>query len=88
MTPTEPMISPIDVAVAQTATAAYPTEPPFDPPERYPELHPDLWHLDPGNSVYAGVRETLHLLGLDAARYGTPAWNPMSAFVRPGDRAV
>ncbi|HEY3175133.1 MAG TPA: DUF362 domain-containing protein [Candidatus Polarisedimenticolia bacterium] len=79
---------PIAVAVAETGEPSYPREPPFDPPEHYPELHTEVWHLDPANRVYAGVREALRLLGFDTEWYGTPHWNPLSALVRPGDRVV
>lgn len=85
MTPTPQSIP---VAVAEVGPSCYPREAPFDPPERYPELPVDVWHLDPSNSVYAGVRQALRLLGLDAARYGTPEWNPLGDIVRPGDHVV
>jgi len=76
------------VAVAETGSRSYPREAPFDPPERFPELPVDAWHLDPSNTVYTGVREVFHLMGLDAARYGTPEWNPLGGIVNPGDRVV
>ncbi|HKY32643.1 MAG TPA: DUF362 domain-containing protein [Candidatus Polarisedimenticolia bacterium] len=79
---------PASVAISDTRAAGYPAEPPFDPPERYPELPSDLWHLDPDNVVYAGVRRALMLLGLDAGRFGTPAWNPLGEIILPGDRVV
>jgi len=75
------------VAVSAT-TAAYPTEAPFDPPERYPELPRGTWHIDSGNTVYAGVREALRMLGRDAGRFGTEAWSPLSGLVRPGDHVL
>ena len=80
--------APIPVAVAELDGTAYPREAPFDPPERYPELHPEVWHLQPENRVYAGVREAFRLLGLDPEWYGTPHWNPLGDLVRPGDRVV
>jgi uncharacterized protein (DUF362 family) len=81
-------LAPIEVAVAETGQAAYPREAPFDPPERYPEQRGGVWHLDPGNRVYAGVREAFRLLGLDVEWFGTPHWNPLGTIVRPGDRVV
>lgn len=35
----------------------YPQRPPFAPPEHYPELAAFPPEIDPGNRVYAGVRE-------------------------------
>lgn len=62
---------------------------PYHPPERYNELAflpPDA--LSRENSVYAGVRRVLAGMGLDAERFGRPEWNPMGAFVRPGQTVV
>ena len=57
----------------------------FSPDERYPEYPYE--HLSPHeNKVYKAVRECLAQAGLDAEHYGTPAWNPLGAFIRPGDR--
>lgn len=40
--------------------------------------------MDSGNEVYGAVRKALCLLGLDAANYGTPKWNPLGGLVKPG----
>lgn len=40
------------------------------------------------NAVYAGIRETFRLAGLDLKNYGTPAWNPLGAYVKPGMRVL
>jgi len=80
--------TPTHVAVNDTGTLSYPGEAPFDPPERYPELPKQIWHVDPTNRVYAGVRETLRLLGRDAGRFGTERWSPLSGIVRPGDHVL
>ncbi len=63
----------------------YPATPPFDPGERYPELAEGLGVSPEPNVAYEGVREALRLLGMDAAHFGTPQWNPLSEIVRPGD---
>jgi uncharacterized protein (DUF362 family) len=55
---------------------------PHDPPERYAEYQGAS--VDPGNHVYAAVRETLRLAGLDRERFGTPEWNPFGEIVKPG----
>jgi uncharacterized protein (DUF362 family) len=78
------------VAVCRGRVVAYPRVPPYHPPVRYPELAQlgaDT-AVDPGNGVYACVREAFALLGLDAKRFGSPDWNPLGGFVRPGDRVL
>lgn len=76
------------VAVMDLEEASYPQSPPFNPPAAFPEAPYPPARLDPGNRIYRGVRETLRLLGLDAERFGTPAWNPLGEHVRPGDHVV
>jgi uncharacterized protein (DUF362 family) len=72
------------------AATAYPP-PPFSPSEAYPEYP---FAAAPGglsaapNPVYALFRDTLQGLGLDRERFGTKAWNPLRAFVGPGQRIV
>lgn len=76
------------VAVARAA-GPYPLLPPFSPPERYPEFpHPENEEWDGDNRVYPAIRRLFRGLGLDAARYGTSAWNPLGNLVRPGDRVL
>lgn len=75
-----------EIAAFRLPEATYPKEPPFHPSTAYPEYQ--LSATGPANGIYAGVRELFHLLGLDAAAYGTPAWNPLGAIVRPGDKVV
>ncbi|MFS8067989.1 MAG: DUF362 domain-containing protein [Byssovorax sp.] len=43
---------------------------------------------DPPNPVYEAVEAMFQRLGLDAARAGTPAWNPLGDLIAPGDRVV
>ena len=59
---------------------------PYHPSERYPEYPGPL--AASLNPAYALVRESLAGLGLDAARYGTPEWNPFGDLVKPGGRIV
>ncbi|HWQ27571.1 MAG TPA: DUF362 domain-containing protein, partial [Dehalococcoidia bacterium] len=40
------------------------------------------------NPAYAAVRECLRIAGLDGAAYGTPAWNPLGAFISPGQTVL
>lgn len=44
--------------------------------------------FDPPNPVYDLVEAALRGLGLDAARAGTPDWNPLGDLVAPGDRVL
>ena len=77
------------VAIARRPEAcAYPglEDAPYHPSERYPEYHGPL--ADSPNHAYALVRESLAGLGLDAARFGTPDWNPIGDLVKPGGRIV
>jgi len=52
------------------------------PGAQYPEYTGALSKQE--NRIYDGVREALHLLGLDADHFGTPAWNPLGKFIEPG----
>lgn len=77
----------LDVAVVSGA-ARYPADPPFDPPEAYPERPPHATGVDASNAAYAMVREALWRLGLDAANFGQPSWNPLGQLIRPGQRVL
>lgn len=44
--------------------------------------------FDPPNPVYLAVEELFRVLGLDAARSGTPEWNPLGDIIQPGDRVI
>lgn len=66
--------------------AEYGATAPFSPGQAYPE-----YPFCPGplpNYAYETVRETLRLLGLDAARFGTPEWDPLGCLAVPGDTVV
>jgi uncharacterized protein (DUF362 family) len=76
------MISPEKVTIKSIHPHSYPELFPYDPPERYPEYQEG--GLDADNAVYAGVRDLLHGLGLDAGNYGTERWNPLKEIIRPG----
>ena len=75
-------------AIAWISQRAYDGALPFHPPAQYPELGFLPAATDPGNAIYAGVRDLLAGLGYDAARAGTPAWSPLSDLVRPGGTVV
>jgi len=44
--------------------------------------------FDPPNPVYGAVESLLRSLGLDRARAGSPAWNPLGDIIQPGDRVI
>lgn len=44
--------------------------------------------FDPPNPVYLAVENLFKSLGLDAARAGTPDWNPLGDVISPGDKVV
>src|ERR687892_1965531 len=77
-----------EVAVVRSPEPSYPSDPPFHPDQGYPE-YPFGDHLSSNsNHVYAAVRDSLRLLGLDSAHYGTPGWNPLGELIRPGNRVI
>lgn len=85
------------VAVVRDRGAQYPKGPgPYPPEERYPEFHGDRGSPQSSggeppaaagaNRAFRLVRRVLAEHGCDAARFGTPAWNPLSEWIRPGAR--
>lgn len=80
------MLDPSTVAVWDAGVQEYPQAGPFHPSEPYPEYPFDA--IGPENGVYRAVRETLHALALDAARFGTPDWDPLGELVRPGNTVI
>ncbi len=50
----------------------------------YDRTHP----YGPPGPVYEAVEALFRSLGLDAARAGTPAWNPLGDVIQPGDRVI
>jgi len=71
-----------NVAVHFVNKAGYHKLVPYDPPEKYPEYRGKT--VDPGNHIYAAVRDTLILSGLDRGNAGRPEWNPFGRMIRPG----
>lgn len=77
------------VAVFQSSVRKYPENPPFHPPSPFPEFASStIRRTDKTNQVYSAVRNTLALLGLDHPNFGTSHWNPLGAYIRPGDKVV
>jgi uncharacterized protein (DUF362 family) len=73
------------VGLCYTAPA-YPADAPYHPGTAYPEYSGPV--APAPNGIYDSVRNTLRDLGLDAARFGTPDWNPIGDLVEPGARIV
>ena len=65
-------------------------EPPWHPGAAHPELSslPAEATAGAANGVFAAVRRALLALGLDAARAGSEAWNPLGDLVAPGGTVV
>lgn len=79
----------IRVGLARTQPGYQGLAPPWGPGKAYPELSDLLGEPEgPPNHVYAAVREALRALGLDAGRFGTPAWNPLATLAPKGARIV
>ncbi len=77
-----------NVAVAW-GPKSYDAAAPYSPDTAWPEYHRVASILnDGGNAVYRTVRESFRLLGLDGERYGSPEWNPLGGWIRPGDTVV
>lgn len=81
----------IRVGLARTSPSYQGVTAPWDPGERYPEtrslMGTDRTAAAP-NPAYAAVRAALYGAGLDEARFGTDAWNPLGDLVDPGQRVV
>ncbi len=67
-----PPLATTRVATVSRPGLGYHEPPPFDPP----------------NPVYEAVEALLRGLGLDAARAGTPEWNPLGDIIEPGDQVA
>ena len=60
---------------------------PYAPDEAFPEF-PLLPTGGAPNPVFALVRGVFQDMGLDAAHFGTPQWNPLGDLVKPGGKIV
>ena len=76
-----------DVFVQVATDARYPRNAPFGPSSRYPEYGFGSIGAE-ANSVYDAVRACFMLAGLDAAKYGSQAWNPLGELIRPGETVL
>jgi uncharacterized protein (DUF362 family) len=81
------MLNQTQVSIIHEPRATYALEPPFHPAEAYPEYRFGKLSERP-NFGYAMVREFLHVHGFDRSNFGTPRWNPLREFIRPGDTVL
>ncbi|MCD4675632.1 MAG: DUF362 domain-containing protein [Desulfobacula sp.] len=58
----------------------------YNPHEAYPEYAFD--ELSKKNDVYESIRKLLYDSGYDNENFGTPDWNPLGEFIKPGDTVV
>jgi uncharacterized protein (DUF362 family) len=57
----------------------------FSPSVRYPEYR--FRHISTvQNCVYDAVRQIFIQAGLDKARFGSPDWNPLGSYIKPGQK--
>jgi uncharacterized protein (DUF362 family) len=73
------------VALIADTDVRYALDAPFQPGDEYPELRSLGLKSGGTNTTYAAVRELFAVLGMDAQRLGTSAWNPLSDIIRAGD---
>lgn len=82
------MFDPSAVAAWDVGSVRYPDAPPFHPDTPFLEYPFGGTATGPANPVYTAMRALLHGLGLDAARFETPAWNPLGGLVQPGGTVI
>jgi len=83
------MLSKNTVAVSSAANFIdYPGISPFRPSEVYPELQGMVSIGMEQNEVYPLLRETMHSLEMDSARWGTTSWNPLAEIIQPGQNVL
>lgn len=77
-----------NIVAAWQGSGPYAPEPPYDPSHSYPELPRPKRTSDSPNPAYEGVRQALHLLGLDRDNFDTASWNPLGELIQPGDAVL
>lgn len=75
------------VVVERSQECVYPSTPPFGPDTDYPEIPFPAQSVEP-NYVYRTVRTCLERAGLDHERWGSEAWDPLGAYINPGETVV
>jgi uncharacterized protein (DUF362 family) len=83
----ENLLDNLNVAIVSGAKQ-YSHQPPFHPSEIFPEYPHTDKEVDPTNHVYAMVRESFRLLGLDKENFGKKIWNPLGELVSRHQRVL
>lgn len=74
--------------IAYLGDATYPELPPFSPLTSYPEYEfAGALGCEP-NAAYESVRNAFQLAGLDAAAFGSFAWNPLRELIHKGETVL
>lgn len=69
--------------------AKYEAVAPYHPGADYPEIINVFGEIcGVENNVYDSIRESFRLLNLDFKNFGTPGWNPLGAYISPGNNVV
>ncbi len=76
------------VGVAIEPGCVYPASPPFHPSEVWPEYPFGAHCASEPNAAYRLVRQAFVHMGLDAAHFGSPQWNPLGAAISSGDTVL
>lgn len=66
----------------------YPSEEGYSPSVCYPEYKYTSSISKEPNRVYESIRKIFLELGLDEKHYGSADWNPLGAWINPGDHVV
>ena len=78
-----------EVCIYTDSAIRYPSSAPFSPSKAYPEYRYSEEALSSEeNRVYDAVRNCLFAMGLDRSFFGTPRWNPLGEFIKPGSRVL
>lgn len=76
------------IAIHRSRTMLYPNEAPFNPTEPYSEYSIRGCLSSEKNEVYEGIRNVFVMLGFDNENIGKSCWNPLSEFIKPGDKVL
>lgn len=75
-----------DVSISQRPNLLYPAD--CSPDTCYPEYPFTSDLISHENGVYALVRQCFYESGVDRENFGTPHWNPLGQWVKPGNRVL
>lgn len=75
------------VSVVRAHEASYAEQAPFHPDAAYAEApFPDVSTL--ANPAYEAVRRAMAVAGWDRGHFGTPSWNPLGRWIKPGNTVL